>query len=345
MPIRHHKIPVHNAGLAFIFHRMADCYRFLGADQRFRALAYENAAGILQNMPEDIAEHADSLASLDALKGIGSSIAGKIIEYLQTGRIRKFEQLKKQVPYALLELMAIPGLGPATLRLLYKKLHVHDREELVDAILQNRLDKLEGFGPKKISNLRRALKLEKPKERIPLAKALKVAEPLLAAIRALPGVQRAELAGSIRRKKATIGDIDLLIQAAARDRRQLVSRIISLPLVKKVTAKGMSKVSVVLKKMDMQTDIRLVHAYEFGAAFLYFTGSKEHNIHLRTLARNKGYKLNEYGLFDLKTGQRLAGATEEEMYHYLGLPWFTPEKRLDEGEIEKALIKKIRTTQ
>lgn len=321
-------IPTHNTALAYLFHRMADCYRFLGAAERFRAIAYENAAGILQNMHEDIAEHAQSPESLDALKGIGSSIASKIIEYLETGRIKKFEQLKKQVPYALLELMAIPGIGPATLRLLHQRLKVKSREELVEALQQDRLKGLPGFGPQKIKNLRLALKLEKPKQRIPLATAIRIAQPVLTAIRAIPGVQRAEIAGSIRRKKSTIGDIDMLVQAATRDRKKIVNRFIGLPYVKKVIAAGTTRVSVVLKQKDIQADIRLVQAYEFGAALLYFTGSKEHNIRLRTLARDKGYKINEYGVFESSSGRRIAGTTEQEIYSCLGLPYQKPEDRL-----------------
>lgn len=341
MKISRHTIPPHNAGLAYIFNRMADCYRFLGAEHRFRAIAYENAATILLNMPEDIAEHAESIASLDALKGIGRSMGAKIIEYLRSGRIAKFEQLKKQVPYALLELMSIPGVGPSTVRQLYTALNVRNREELAEALRQQKLQGLPGFGPKKITLLEQALKLETVKQRIPLGKARKIADALLKRILALPGVQKAEIAGSIRRKKETIGDIDILLQAGSKDRKSIVAGITGLPAIKKIIAAGTTKVTVLLHTGDIQADIRLVHDYEYGAALLYFTGSKEHNIRLRTLAREKGYKINEYGLFEVSTGRRIAGTTEKEMYTRLGLPYFPPEKRKGEGEIEKLLERNV----
>ena len=324
--------------LATVFHRMADCYRYGGQD-RFRAIAYENVAKILRNMKEDIAVYATDVKTLDAIGGIGESIAKKIIEFQQTGKIRTFEKLKKQVPYKLLELMDIKGFGPATLRVLHEELGIRDREELIKALESDRLKGLKGFGAKKIESMKRALKLFKETKRMPLASARRIGKEILGAIKEFPGVQKAELAGSLRRLKETIGDIDIIILAEPRNRKRIVEKFVQLPQVRKVLAKGTTKASVILRQGEVQVDIRLVHDYEYGSAMLYFTGSKEHNIKLRIRARNLGYKINEYGLFEIATGKRYAGSTEEEMYAMLKLKYIPPEKRLDKGEIEAAVLK------
>jgi DNA polymerase (family X) len=327
-----------NAALSFIFHRMADCYRYLGSKERFRAIAYENVAKMLHNMKEDIADYATDIKTLDEIGGIGESIAEKIIEYLHTGQIKTFEKLKKQVPYELLELMDITGFGPATLRILHDKTGISNKEDLIHALETDKLKGLKGFGEKKIENIKKALKLSKENKRLLLKDAEKIGNEILEEIERIPGVQKAALAGSLRRKKETIGDIDIIILAEVKNRKKIVDKLIKLHQVEKVLAKGTTKVSVVLKNNNVQVDIRLVHDYEYGAAMLYFTGSKEHNIKLRTIARDRGYKINEYGLFDAATGKRLAGATEEEMYHFLHLKYIPPEHRLDKGEIEKAML-------
>lgn len=335
VPLLKMKHPAHNLQLAAIFHSMADCYNYLGKEERFRALAYENAAKMLYNMSEDVAVY-NSVAKLDELQGIGESIAEKILEFLATGRIKTYEQLKKKVPFALLELMNITGFGPATLRTLHKQLHIGTLEELTEALQQNRLQHLKGFGPKKIGNMMRALKLEKEdRQRLPLAEAEQIANELVEQVRSIPGVQRAELAGSLRRRKETIGDIDLIITAAVKDRKKIVRKFTSLPGVEKIIAAGTTKVSVVLQQKHIQVDARIVTNEEFGAAMLYFTGSKEHNIQLRSIAKERGLKINEYGIFT-RQGKRVAGATEEEMYKYLGLQYIPPEQRLNRGEIERA---------
>lgn len=339
-PLIKKKVVQNNAALAVIFHYMADCYRYLGKEERFRAVAYENAAKILHNMKEDIAGYATSVKTLDEIGGIGESIAEKIIEYLQTGKIMTFEQLKKHVPNKLLELMDITGFGPATLKTLHEKLHINNREDLIIALEKELLQGIRGFGRKKIENMKRALKLFKESKRMLLKDAEKKGNEILNEIKKIPGVQKAELAGSLRRKKETIGDIDIVVAAEPENRKKIVNGIIALPQVKKVLAKGTTKASVVLKQENVQVDIRLVHDYEYGAAMLYSTGSKEHNIKLRTIAKERGYKINEYGIFDASTDKRLAGSTEDEMYRFLNLKYIPPEKRSDKGEIEKAVFKK-----
>jgi DNA polymerase (family 10) len=328
-----------NTALGEIFHQMADCYRYLGTEERFRAFAYENVSKVLHNMKEDIADYATDVKTLDEIGGIGESIAEKIIEYLHTGAIKTFEQLKKKVPFELLELMYSNGLGPATLKILYEKLNISNREDLIEAIEEKKLKTLKGFGDKKIEIIKQSLKLVKAGRRMPLAEAEKIGTEILSAVKEMPGVQKAELAGSLRRKKETVGDIDIVIAAQPKRRKKIVTRFVQLPQVGKILAKGLTKASVVLKQTNVQVDIRLVHDYEFGAALLYFTGCKEHNVKLRTIAKKRGYKINEYGIFGAANNERVAGETEEEMYAFLKMKYIKPEMRLDRGEIEKAVLR------
>jgi DNA polymerase (family X) len=332
--------PQNNLALSFIFRHMADCYRYMGNDNRFRAIAYDKVGKVLSNMKEDIADYAKNVKTLDEIGGIGESIAEKTIEYLHTGKIKTFEKLKKQVPYELLELMDITGFGPATLKILHEKLNINNREDLIHALEKDKLTGLRGFGAKKIEYMKRALKIDKESKRMPLKEAEKTGKEIIRELIRIPGVQKAVLAGSLRRKKETVGDIDIVILSEPKNRKKIVEQIISLPQVEGVLVKGITKVSLVLKKENIQVDIRLVHDYEYGAAMLYSTGSKEHNIKLRMIAKQRGLKINEYGIFDAETNKRLAGATEEEMYHFLKLKYIPPEQRQDKGEIEKAVLKK-----
>jgi DNA polymerase (family X) len=328
-----------NIALANIFRQMADCYHYLGKEERFRAIAYDSVVKTLHNMKDDIALYAKDIKTLDEIAGIGESIAEKISEYLHKGKIEAFEQLKKRVPFELLELMDINGIGPATLKQLHDQLNINSKEDLENALLSGKVAAVKGFGGKKIENLQQALKIPATKKRMPLKDAENTGYKILDEIKAIPGVGKAALAGSLRRKKETIGDIDIIIEAIPEQRHTIVSRFITLPGVKKVLVKGSKKASVLLKDKDVQVDIRLVNDYEYGAALLYFTGSKEHNIKLRIIARKLGYKLNEYGMFDLVSSKRIAGATEEEIYKLLDLKFIPPEQRLDKGEIEKAALK------
>lgn len=317
---------------------MADCYSYLGKEERFRAIAYENAAKMLYNMSKDIASYATDIKTLDELGGIGESIAEKIIEYLHTGRIKTFEKLKKQVPFELLELMNITGFGPATLRSLHENLQISSRKELIEAIKKGKLKNIKGFGSARIDNMTKALKLGKADEKRMLLKdAEAIGKTILSELKKIPEIHKAELAGSLRRKKETIGDIDIVITADEKDRRKIIRKFISLPPVERVLATGRTKASVLIKENHLQVDIRIVDDHEYGSAMLYFTGSKEHNIKLRTMARDRGCKINEYGIFD-SAGKRVAGNTEEDMYRFLSLHYIPPEKRFAKSEIEKARI-------
>jgi DNA polymerase (family 10) len=334
--------PEHNAELAGLFQQMASCYRFLGKEEHFRAVAYENAVKTIANLEKDISVYAKDISTLDKLSGIGESIGEKIIEYLDTGKIKTHEKLIRQVPVDLLELMDITGFGPATVRMLHEKLRVNNREDLVKVLNAGKLVDLKGFGPKRIENMKRGLKLYKETHtRMLLTDAIKTGIELLDEVKKIPGVVKAELAGSIRRKKDTVGDIDMVIAAERKNWRKIIRRFISLPQVNRVLVSGDTKASVLLKNRNTQADVRVVHEYEFGAAMLYFTGSREHTIKLRTMAKEKGYKINEYGLFDSASGKKLAGDTEESIYKVLGLKYIPPGQRLGVDEIEKALIKKL----
>jgi DNA polymerase (family X) len=330
-----------NAELAEIFRQMAACYHYKGKNDRFRATAYENASRMLSNMEEDISIYAKNIKSLEELKGIGESIGEKIMEFLATGKIGAYEELRKEVPDELLELMNIEGFGPATVRTLHEKLNINNREELIEALGQHRLTGLKSFGEKKIANMMKVLKVNKDAGRMLLKDAMVIGNEILNEVRKIKGVRKAELAGSLRRRKETIGDIDLVVLSEFKDRKKIVNKFVSLPQVKKVLAKGTTKASVLLKKNNVQVDVRIVNDYEYGAAMLYSTGSREHNIKLRTIAKERGLKINEYGLFDTKTGKRLAGETEESMYKGLGLSYMPPEERLGKGEIERAMAGRL----
>lgn len=323
----------HNKELAVIFRHMSDCYRYLGAEERFRANAYAVAAQTLENLHEPVDVMADDIKKLDALKGVGESIAEKIQEYLHTGKIVTFEKLKKKVPYALMELMEIEGIGPATIRTLHDQLNVSDRDELIEAISRGKLDHIKGFAEKKKENLFRVLKLDTAKTRMPLETARKTGEAVLTDIKKIPGIHTAALAGSLRRGKETVGDIDIILTADRKNWKKIVNSIIRMPKVERVLAAGETKASLLYGEIPTQVDIRLVREEELGAALIYFTGSKEHNIQLRTLARQKGWKVNEYGVFDLKSGKRLAGKTESEIYALFGFDYIPPERRLGKNEL------------
>lgn len=326
-----------NQALADIFTHMAQCYRYLGNTERFRAIAYERAARTLAGLPHDISAYATDIASLDGLRHIGEGIAERILEYLQTGHIATWDELQRQVPIPLLELMEIQGMGPTTTKSLHESLGIEDRKDLEEAIREGRLATLRGFGPKRIENIRKALKIEKESQgRLRLDTALQVGKDLLRQVRIIPGVLRAELAGSLRRRKETIGDIDILATCAPSRRRNIIRSFTRMSGVNRVLASGDTKASILLSSPTVQADLRLVESNAFGSAFLYLTGSREHNIRLRSLARERHRKINEYGLFGPDGTERLAGDTEASIYQALGLAYIEPELREDKGEIDLA---------
>ncbi len=334
-------MPIVNKKLGKIFRDMSHIYQYKNGKQRFRALAYEKASRIINDLQDDITTYTKK-DQLEEIPGVGSSIAEKINEYIKTGKIRKFESLKKTVPIDMLELMNIAGFGPQSLKLIHQRLKINDRDEVIKALQDGRISKLKGFGKKKVDNMLRSLKLHKTvEERMLLWHAMEAGNKVLDEFKKMKEVQQAELAGSLRRKKETIGDIDILISCDEKSRKKIITKFVSLPLIKEVLAKGDTKASVIIKDFNKQVDVRIIKPEEWGSALLYLTGSKEHNVQLRTIARDKGYKISEYGLFDIKTDKRIAGATEEEIYKKLGFEWIPPEMREQKGELDLAAEKKI----
>lgn len=316
---------------------MSGCYRLMGTAERFRAQAYANAANTLRNMQEPVELYADSLQHLDTLTGIGESIATKILEYLATGSIAAFDELKEEVPYELVELLDVEGIGAATLKTLYQQRGIRNKEELITALQQNKLQGLAGFGSKKIMQLCKALKIKTTQQRLPYATASETAKKVIRALRMMPGIEQCTIAGSLRRKSPTIGDIDIVCEVPAQKRKRVARQLLTLPFVYQRIAAGSTRISFRMQQPDIQVDIRLVDKNSFGAALLYFTGNKEHNIELRTIARKKGWKINEYGVFEIKTGRRLAGADEAGIYQLLGFAYIEPEWRLGGRELQTSI--------
>jgi DNA polymerase (family 10) len=324
-----------NEEIAEIFDRMSRVLAFKGKD-RFRTLAYERAAGSLRGLDQDVDELARA-GKLEDIPGVGHDLSEMIEEYLKTGHIRRIEQESRHVPDELIEMMDIPGLGPKTLALLHQEYRIKNIEDLERLIESGKLRKLRGFGEKKIENLRRGVELwRSSKQRMRLGLALPLAEKLLDDARKIPGVERADLAGSILRRRETIGDIDMLI--VSRNSEEALREFVKLPVIKQVIARGETRATVIIEG-GVQVDVRAVPRESYGAALQYFTGSKEHSVHLRTLALQRGLKLNEYGVF--RGERRLGGKDEEEVYGLLGMAPPPPELREDRGEIEAAIEKRL----
>lgn len=322
--------PPTNAEVAAALHELADLLELDGAD-RFRPLAYRRAGDAVRALGRDVAVLA--LADLTAVHGIGKATAGKIRELVDTGAIGALEELRQRFPAGALEMTRLPGLGPKKAMALIEALDVHNLEELKAAIQAGRLADLPGFGAKTGENLLRALARYRPEEhRVSLPEALAAAEELLSLVRELPGVSRAAYAGSLRRMRETIGDLDLLAATTAPE--EVARAFTALPGVERVIGQGPTKASVVTRN-GLQVDLRAVAREEFGSALQYFTGSKAHNVKVREHAVRAGLKLSEYGLF--RGAERIAGATEEEVYTALGMQTPPPTMRENRGEVEAAL--------
>ncbi len=319
-----------NKELADLFEKMADILEFKG-ENPFKISAYRKASRIIGDLTQDIEEIAED-GKLKAVPGIGEGMAQKIEEYLKTGKVSKFEEVKKGVPDELIAIMDIPGMGPKTLSMLHKEKGISNFSQLEKALEDGSLLDLFGMGEKKIENIKRGIQLLKQSQgRMNLGIAFPVAKRIVETLREKTGSKKVEWAGSLRRMKENIGDIDILATGA--DKEKIVQTFTHLPKVKEVLASGETKASVIVEG-GTQIDLRVVEEDSYGAALQYFTGSKDHNIHLRGIAKAKGLKINEYGVF--KGKKKIAGKEEKEIYRSLGMSWIEPELREDRGEIEAA---------
>jgi len=320
-----------NARIAEVFETIADLLEVDDANP-FRVRAYRNAARSVQALGRELAGLVERGDDLTRLPGIGEDLAAKILEILRTGNCRALRDLQKKLPAGLTDLLAVPGLGPKRVKALYRELGIHTAVQLERAARKGQLRALEGFGEKTERHVLDHLHAQTSKSRrFPIAVAAPVAASLLAWLRPVAGVTRVELAGSFRRRKETVGDLDILV--CARDSAAAMARFTAYGDVGEVQAEGSTRASVLLRN-GLQVDLRVVPDESFGAAMHYFTGSRAHNIAVRRIAQAAGLKLNEYGVFRGDT--RIAGATEESVFGSLGLPWIEPVLREDAGEIEAA---------
>lgn len=326
-------MPTHNANIAAIFNEIADLLEIEEANP-FRIRAYRNAARIVSELGDDVRNRLARGEDLTRLPGIGDDLAGKIREIVATGRCQALEKLRGELPLAVTELLQVPGLGPKRARALWHELDVQTTEQLAQAAEAGRIRALPGFGAKTEANILRSVQAHLSKQRrFPLAVARQATKPLLAWLAKARGVARIEIAGSYRRQRDTVGDLDILVVAPGDT--DVIARFATYPSVAKVLAQGPQRASVILEN-GLQVDLRVVPPVSYGAALCYFTGSKAHNIALRRIAQSLGLKLNEYGVF--RGREQIAGDSEESVYRVLGLAWIPPEQREDRGEIEAARL-------
>ncbi len=322
---------VHNADVAAIFDQIADLLEIRG-DNPFRIRAYRNAARIVGEWGTSLQETVKNSGALPRIPGVGKDLDGKIREILETGHCALLDRLKSEFPPHLTDLLEIPGLGPKKVRTFYKNLGIHDVNGLYRALVDHRVAGLPGFGPHSEERLRQSVEARLGKvRRYKLVTAAEYARPILLALKKVTGVREAVIAGSFRRMRDTVGDLDVLV--ASDNPGPVLTRFVASEGVERVLAQGPTKSSIVLRS-GLQVDLRVIPVVSLGAALVYFTGSKAHNIALRTLAQEKGLKINEYGVFRGDTP--IAGTTEESVYQALGLSFIPPELREDRGEIQRA---------
>ncbi len=321
-----------NFELARLFYEIASLLE-VRDESRFRIRAWQRAAQTLEALGEDVSVVA-ARGGLRALPGIGKEIAARIEEYLATGRLGLLDHLRENLPPNFLSLLEVRGLGPRTARALWELLGIDTVERLEEACRSGRVIGVAGIQKKTCDNLLKAIaQYRAGRARVLLPTARAVAAQVAAALRAHGGVERLEIAGSLRRMRETVKDIDILVTST--EAARVIETLVSLPSVADITARGETKVSV--RHQDgIAIDLRVVAPEAFGAALQYFTGSKAHNVRLREMAVRRGLTINEYGVFDEATGARIAGDTEEDVYAAVGLPWIPPELREDSGEIDAA---------
>ncbi len=312
----------------------------LKGENPFKTRAYFNAARTISGLTDDLQELVES-GEIGAIKGIGKALAGKITALVTTGKLPYYEELKAEFPPAIFELMNIPGLGPKKIKKLYDALGIGSLVELEYACNENRLVDLEGFGAKTQENILKGIDARKKySEKFHYPVAEEAASHIHDHIRKAKGIERSEIAGSLRRRKEIIGDIDILVSASQKDTAGIMKRFTSAPVVERVIAEGKTKSSVILKS-GINVDVRVVADKEFPFALHYFTGSKEHNVQMRRIAKEHKLKLNEYGLFSESNDKPVSCKEEKDIFEKLGLVYIPPELREDNGEIEAAAKKKL----
>ncbi|NOX56243.1 MAG: DNA polymerase/3'-5' exonuclease PolX [Planctomycetes bacterium] len=321
-----------NAEVAKLFDELADLLEIQGANP-FRLRAYRNAARTIENLPESVGDIiADPDRDLTDLPGIGKDLAQKIETIVETGSLPQLEELREQIPAGVVEMLRIPGVGPKKVAALYKELGIASLDELKQAAEAGRLAQLKGFGKKTEQAILEGIDhATEAGQRVYLAEAKPDADRIVADLSRLKSVKQAAVAGSCRRLKETVGDLDVLVTATRSD--EPMDALAQHELVEKVLARGETKQRVRLRS-GLELDLRVVPEKSYGAAMQYFTGSKEHNIVIRRRAQERGLKVNEYGVF--RGSKQIAGRTEEEVYAAVDLPWIPPELRENRGEIELA---------
>ena len=326
-----------NQEIANIFYEIAHFLEMEGI--QFKPYAYQKAAISLESLERDVRDiyREGGRKFLEKIPGVGESIAEKIEEYLKTGKIKYYQDLKRKTPVKMQDLTAVEGLGPKKVKTLYQKLGIRNIKDLEKAVKAHKIAPLFGFGEKTEKNILEGIAfLKRSKGRFLLGEILPKVKEVYKKLKNLKEVEKVNPAGSVRRMKETIGDVDFLV--ISKNPSRVMDFFVSLPGVVRIWGKGTTKASVRMKEgFDM--DIRVVPARSYGSALQYFTGSKEHNIAIRRIAMDKGLKLSEYGLFH--GPKMIAGKTEEEIYKALGMEWIPPEMRENQGEIEAALAKKL----
>jgi DNA polymerase (family 10) len=324
-------MPVHNEDIAAVFDEVADLLEIEG-DNPFRIRAYRNGARALRELGREVRTLTDQGADLTKLAGIGKNLAAKIHEIIDTGHCSTLDKLRKQLPADLTHLLKLPGLGPKRVHALYHELDIHTHEQLERAARDGLIRQLPGFGEKTEARILEALQAHADTgQRIKLAVAARYAESLVAYLQSVRGVEKVDVAGSYRRARETVGDLDILVAAA--DGRGVIRHFVAYDEVETILSQGSTRATVLLQS-GLQVDLRVVTAESYGAALYYFTGSRAHNIAVRRMAQKQGLKLNEYGIY--RGRQRIAGGSEAEIFAAIGLPYIAPELRENRGEIEAA---------
>jgi DNA polymerase (family 10) len=328
-------MPIHNSDIADIFNRVADLLDIEG-ENPFRIRAYRNASRIVGGLPRNVADMVKEGEDLTQFSGIGKDLAGKIKEIIETGTLGQLIELEQKTPPELSRLMRIEGLGPKRVQLLHRKLGISDLDGLKKAAEEHQIQKVEGFGEKTEQMILEALEQVKgrgEKERVKLVVAEQIANDYVDYLKKEKGVKDIDVAGSYRRRRETVGDLDILV--TCKKGSKVMDHFAEYEDVAKVVSKGTTRSSVVLRS-GLHVDLRVVPEVSYGAALHYFTGSKDHNVAVRGLGVKRGLKINEYGVFRGKEEKRVAGSTEEEVYKQVNLPYIEPELRENWGEIEAA---------